>query len=82
MTQPGDKPRSKGFFATFWRVVRQVFHESTGAVFLILALFWSLAALQKWRAGAETWSWGALGAFALMFAGFGVSSFLSARRVR
>ena len=26
-----------GFFRTLWRVVRQVFHESTGAMFLILA---------------------------------------------
>ena len=80
-TQSGA-PRSRGFFATLWRVIRQVFHESTGAIFLILAMFWSGAALRQWRQGADTWTWGALGAFALLFAGFGLSSFRSARRVR
>jgi hypothetical protein len=63
-------------------VVRQIFHESTGAMFLVLALFWSVAAVRQWLHGSATWSWVALGGFALMFAGFGVSSFRSARRVR
>jgi hypothetical protein len=73
---------SGGFFGTLWRVIRQIFHESTGAIFLILALFWTIAAVRQWRQGAETWAWVALGGFALVFAGFGLSSFLAARRVR
>jgi hypothetical protein len=70
------------FFRTVWRVIRQVFHESTGAIFLLLALFWMFAAVRQWRQGAETWAWVALGACALIFAGFGWSSFRAARRVR
>jgi hypothetical protein len=74
--------KSGGFFRTLWRVVRQIFHESTGAIFLILALFWTIAAVRQWKQGAETWTWAALGGFALVFAGFGWSSFRAARRVR
>ena len=82
MASQGATPQSGGFFRTLWRVVRQVFHESTGAIFLIMALFWTVAAVRQWRQDAETWSWVALGGFALVFAGFGLSSFLAARRVR
>jgi hypothetical protein len=71
-----------GFFRTLWRVIRQVFHACTGAIFLILALFWMIAAVRQWRQGAEMWAWVALGGFALVFAGFGLSSFRAARRVR
>jgi hypothetical protein len=71
-----------GFFRTLWRVLRQVFHESTGAVFLILALFWSAAAVRQWMRGASPWMWMALGGFALILISFGVSSFRAARRVR
>jgi hypothetical protein len=71
-----------GFFRTLWRVIRQVFHESTGAIFLVLALFWMSAAVRQWKQGAETWAWVALGACAVIFAGFGWSSFRAARRVR
>ena len=79
---PQGNTRRTGFFRTLWRVVRQVFHESTGTFFLIMALFWTVAAVRQWREGAETWSWVALGGFALIFAVFGLSSFLAARRVR
>jgi len=71
-----------GFFRTLWRVVRQVFHESTGAMFLILALFWSAAAVRQWMRGSSPWMWMALGGFALVLITFGVSSFRAARRVR
>jgi hypothetical protein len=82
MARQNSSARSRGFFATVWRVVRQIFHESIGALFLILALFWILAALRQWKQGGETWAWGALAGFALIFAGFGWSSFRAARRVR
>ena len=74
--------RPFGFFRTLWRVLRQVFHESTGTLFLILALFWTTAAVREWMRGSEVWAWAALGAFALMFGACGLSSFLAARRVR
>ena len=73
---------SGGFFRTLWRVVRQVFHESTGAMFLILAFFWSAAAVRQWLRGSAPWLWLALGGFALVLITFGVSSFRAARRVR
>jgi hypothetical protein len=70
------------FLRTLWRVLRQIFHESTGAAFLIMALFWTVAAVRHWRQGGEPWAWVALGGFAVVFAGFGLSSFRAARRVR
>lgn len=82
MAAQGSVRRSGRFFRTFWRVLRQLFHESTGAIFLLLALFWTIAAVRQWRQGAEPWAWVALGGFALIFAGFGWSSFRAARRVR
>jgi hypothetical protein len=82
MAAQSNSPQRGGFFRTLWRVARQVFHESTGALFLFLALFWSSAALRQWLHGAATWEWSAPGAFALVFVGFGLSSFRSARRVR
>ena len=82
MAAEGGTRQPAGFFGTFWRVIRQIFHESTGAIFLIMALFWTIAAVRQWRQGAETWTWMALGGFALVFAGFGLSSFRAARRVR
>jgi hypothetical protein len=75
-------PSGGGFFRTLWRVARQVFHESTGAMFLVLALFWSAAAVRQWLHGSAAWVWMALGGFALMLITFGVTSFLAARRVR
>ena len=82
MASQSRKPGSGGFFRTLWRVVRQVFHESTGAIFLIMALFWSAAAVRQWMHGAAAWTWVGLGAFALLMGSFGVTSFLAARRVR
>jgi hypothetical protein len=70
------------FFHGFWRVLRMIFHESMGAIFLVMALFWGFAAMRQWSQGGETWAWAALGGVALVFAGFGLSSFRSARRVR
>ena len=87
MAAHGSTPQSGaqsggGFFRTLWRVVRQVFHESTGAMFLIMALFWSAAAVRQWMRGSSPWTWLALGGFALVMITLGVTSFRAARRVR
>jgi hypothetical protein len=71
-----------GFFRRLWRALRQVFHESTGALFLFLALFWSAAGLRQWMRGSAAWTWLAPGLFALLMASFSLTSFLAARRVR
>ena len=82
MAGRSSKRSPVGFFRTLWRVARQVFHESMGAMFLILALFWTIAGLRQWMKGTATWTWAVIGAFALLLATFGVTSFLAARRVR
>ena len=82
MATQGTSRQIPRFLNGFWRVIRLIFHESMGAIFLVMALFWAFAAMRQWSRGAETWSWRALGAMALMFAGFGLISFRSARRVR
>jgi hypothetical protein len=82
MTQRSQSRRSGGFFRTLWRVIRQLFHETTGSAFVLLALFWTLAGIRQWRHGAATWTWVAFGSFALLLGSFGVSSFLASRRVR
>jgi hypothetical protein len=74
--------RRPGFFRLVWRAIRQVFHETTGAVFLLLALSWSGATYRLWRHGTNPWVLGACFAFILMLALFGLTSFRSARRVR
>jgi hypothetical protein len=79
-TPAPTKPR--GFFRALWRVARQVFHETTGAVFFILALAWTNGALRYWRQHAPNWEWRTSVGMALVMAVFGVASFRAARRVR
>jgi hypothetical protein len=79
---PAAARSGRGFFGTLWRVLRQVFHESTAVVFLLLAGFWSAAAVRQWVRGGEPWMWMALGGFALVLITCGISSFRAARRVR
>jgi hypothetical protein len=79
--QPGAR-RSGGFLRTVWRVSRQLFHEITGAMFLVLALFWSATAVRQFASGSAPWLWMAVGSFALVLVVFGVISFRAARRVR
>lgn len=73
------KPR--GFFGRLWRAMRQVFHETTGAVFFLLALSWTSGALRYWRQGAPGWEWKTSVGMALVMVFFGVASFRAARRV-
>jgi hypothetical protein len=71
-----------GFFRLLWRAARQVFHETTGTVFLLLAVSWTAATLRLWRHGSARWALVASACFALMLIAFGLTSFRSARRVR
>jgi len=71
-----------GFFRVLWRAIRQVFHETVGAVFLLMACSWTLAALRLWRRGSAEWLLGACIGFVFLMVFFGVTSFRAARRVR
>ena len=71
-----------GFFRTLWRAARQLFHETTGAMFFLLAFSWASAALRNWLNKSALWLCVLCGSFALMFVMFGLNSFRSARRVR
>ena len=82
MAQRSQSRPSGGFFRTLWRVIRQLFHETTGSAFAILALFWIAASVRQWKHGAAAWTWVAPATFGVLLASFGVSSFLAARRVR
>ena len=73
---------ARGFLRVLWRATRQTFHEVTGAMFLFFALSGVASAVRQWRRGPPLWPVWLAGAFAVMMAGFGVTSFLMARRVR
>lgn len=72
----------KVFFATLWRIARQIFHETTGALFAVFALAGGLAAWREWQRGDRTWLVWLSIAFVVMMGSFAVASFRKARRVR
>jgi uncharacterized membrane protein YfcA len=74
--------RSRGFFRALWRAARQVFHETVGAVFFLIALTWANAALRYWRQRAPNWEWRTSVGMALVMVFFGLVSFRASRRVR
>jgi len=79
-TPVATKPR--GFFRALWKAARQIFHETIGAVFFLLALTWANAALRYWRQHAPNWEWRTGVGMALAMTIFGLISFRAARRVR
>lgn len=75
-----------GVARSLWRVTRALFHEVTGALFLVLAFMGGGATIREWRRfPQETHPWLRLGlsvAFTLMMLIFAIASFRSARRVK
>jgi hypothetical protein len=78
-----------GLFATvrhslrvLWKAARELFHEVTGAVFLILAVAALQGAWRGWRTGAAHWLVGMSAGYALLMIFFGLLSFRDSRRVR
>jgi multisubunit Na+/H+ antiporter MnhB subunit len=71
----------QGGFRRLWRVLRQLFHEATGAVFAVLALGWLNAALRAWTRDVALWLIGIAVAVALLFLFFAVTSFRKARKL-
>ena len=70
-----------GFFRRLWRAARQVFHETTGALFFVLALGWTSGALRYWKQQAHGWEWKVSMGMALVMIFFGLACFRAARRV-
>ncbi len=70
-----------GGFRRLWRVLKQLFHEVTGAVFAVLALGWLNAALRAWTRDVARWLIAIAVAVALLFVFFAVTSFRRARKL-
>jgi dolichyl-phosphate-mannose--protein O-mannosyl transferase len=64
-----------------WRVLTQLFHELTGAVFAVLALAWLNAALRAWTRDVAYWLIAMAVSVAALFLFFAVTSFLRARKL-
>jgi hypothetical protein len=71
-------PQQQRGFRRLWRVLKQLFHEVTGAVFAVLALAWLNAALRAWTRDVARWLIGIAVAVALLFLFFAVTSFRKA----
>ncbi len=71
-----------GFGRSLWRITRELFHEVTGALFILLSLIGASAAWRYWRHDAGEWRIALAIAFATGMAVFAVVSFLRARRVK
>jgi hypothetical protein len=66
-----------------WRVTRQLFHETTGALFGLFAVFGGFVAWREWKHGSSVmWIMAVAIAYAIMMAAFAFGSFRKARRVR
>jgi hypothetical protein len=78
--QAQQKPR-RGFFRTMWRLLRQLFHETTGALFAAMSLACANSSVRAWRAGESRWIVWLPVAYAAMMGYFAVTSFLKARKV-
>lgn len=66
----------------WWRLTKQLFHETTGALFAVFACYGGYMVWKGWKHGPTPWliTFGAL--YALMMAAFAFSSFRRAKRVR
>jgi len=70
------------FFRSVGRAIRQLFHEVTGAFFLLFAALGGVSAWRHWQRGSDLRIFGIALAFTLMMAAFAVAAFRSARRAR
>jgi hypothetical protein len=71
-------PEPRGF-KRLWRVLKQLFYETVGAMFAILALVWLNYAFRAWTRDVARWLIATTIAMALLFVFFAVSSFRRAR---
>jgi hypothetical protein len=79
-TTPSEPGR--GFFRVLWRALRQLFHETTAAIFGVFALASVTSAIRSWMSGAPRWYVALPIGYAAMMTFFCVTSFRTARRIR
>jgi multisubunit Na+/H+ antiporter MnhB subunit len=77
---PGRSTQLRGF-QRLWRVLRQLFYETVGAIFAVLALGWLNSAFRAWTRDVAHWLIAISVAVALLFIFFAVSSFRRARQL-
>jgi hypothetical protein len=68
-------------FTRFWRTLKQLFHELTGAIFAVFAFAWLNAALRAWTRDVARWLIITSVIVAALFAFFAVTSFRRARKL-
>lgn len=76
----------KAFLLTLWNLLRQLFHEVSGLLFLILALVGIVASAREWMvyghsAAPDLFRPIVATSFALLMLWFGVTSLARARRI-
>ena len=68
-------------FQRLWRVAKQLFYETMGAIFAVLALAWSNYAFRAWTRDVALWLIAVTVGMALLFIFFAVTSFRRARQL-
>jgi hypothetical protein len=66
----------------WWRLARQLFHEATGALFGVFAVYGLLAIWRQWTRRPILWVMGLVLVYAVVMALFSYGAFRRARRVR
>jgi hypothetical protein len=74
-------PQETGF-RRLWRVLKQLFHEVTGALFAVMALAWLNSAVRAWTRDVAHWLIALAVCVAGLFGFFSVTQFVRARKVR
>ncbi len=67
---------------TFWRITKQLFHETTGAFFAVFAVYGGYIVWKEWKHGPSPWLMAVGAVYALMMGAFAFGSFRRAKRVR
>jgi len=81
MSTATASPQELRGFRRLWRVAKQVFHETMGAAFALLAVGWMNSAFRAWTRDAAYWLVGVSVVVALLFGTFAVSSFRRSRQL-
>src|SRR5271170_4103563 len=71
----------QGGFRRFWRALKQLFHEITGAMFAILALVWISKAFRAWAGDVARWLIALAIVIAAIFTFYAISSFRRAQKL-